>query len=66
MSKMERLIKQFWDVSKPSVATRAPLTEIEQELYEERAAIMQYDAGMSRKDAEMAALQYILGYRHKP
>lgn len=36
------------------------LTEKEKELYEERAAIIEYDAGLTRKEAEQKAMEEIL------
>lgn len=36
--------------------TAATLTPAERELYEERAAIREYDGGMARAEAERAAL----------
>jgi hypothetical protein len=36
------------------------------DLYEERAAIMEYDAGMSRGDAEAAAWADVFGTRPRP
>ena len=36
------------------------LTDDEQEAFEERAAIMEFDAGMTREEAEAAAMQDIL------
>jgi len=65
MSRLEEFSKKFWEMSRPTLAPKAHLTEVERELYEERAAIMEYDAGMPRKEAEMAAMQYILGDRRQ-
>lgn len=39
---------------------RVRLTDDQQEAFEERAAIMEFDAGMTREQAEAAALQDIL------
>lgn len=39
--------------------TLTDLTEKEEEIYEERAAIMEYDANMTRREAEMRALEEI-------
>ena len=36
------------------------LNEDERIDYEERAAIMEYDGGLSRREAELSALEYIL------
>jgi len=35
------------------------LTEHEREIYEERAAIMEYDGGLNRLDAEKEALKHV-------
>lgn len=37
------------------------MTEYEQELFEERAAIMEYDGGMTREEAEREAYKDIMG-----
>ena len=37
----------------------SPLTVDEMELFEERAAIMEYDGGLTREEAEKAALRCI-------
>jgi hypothetical protein len=39
--------------------TVADLTEKEEEIYQERAAIMEYDGNMTRREAEMRALDEI-------
>lgn len=39
------------------------LSEDEKLLFEERAAIMEYDGGLSRREAEAYALEYVLGLR---
>ena len=36
------------------------MTDDEKEHYEERAAIMQYDGGMTREEAEKAAMQEVV------
>ena len=41
------------------------LNDDEQELFEERAAIREYDGGMDRKSAELAAAADVERYRHK-
>jgi len=38
-------------------------TEAERELYEERAAIREYDGGMPRHEAEMRAYEDVLAHR---
>lgn len=40
------------------------MTEDEQDLYEERAAIREYDGGYTREEAEKLALQDIENMRH--
>ncbi len=42
------------------------LTEDEQEAYEERAAILEYDAGMTRPEAERMALEAVIRRRYPP
>lgn len=37
------------------------MTDTEQELFEERAAIMEFDGGMSREEAERKALRLCSG-----
>lgn len=37
------------------------LTPDQREAWEERAAIMEFDGGMTRADAEVAALRLVLG-----
>lgn len=37
----------------------ADLTELERDMYEERAAIYEYDAGLPRREAERKALRDI-------
>ena len=41
----------------------ASMTEAEREDYEERAAIMEYDGGLSREAAERAAWQIVMAKR---
>ena len=43
----------------------ASLTPDELDYYEERAAIMEYDANMTREEAEQRALEMVVG-RRKP
>lgn len=40
-------------------------TAYEKDLYEERAAIMEYDGGLTREEAENAAFRYIWKMRHE-
>ena len=37
------------------------LDQVRREIYEERAAIMEFDAGLTRREAEKLALQDVLG-----
>lgn len=39
------------------------MTESQREAYEERAAILEYDAGLPRKEAERRAREMVLGRR---
>lgn len=39
------------------------MTESQREAYEERAAILEYDAGYPRKEAERLAREMVLGKR---
>lgn len=39
------------------------LTDAEREIFEERAGIMEFDGGLSRGDAERAAIKAVLGRR---
>ena len=41
------------------------MTDNEKEEFEERAAIMEYEAGMPRKEAERLALKYLLQKKPK-
>ena len=40
-------------------------SEVEAEVFAERAAVAEFDAGMSREDAEAAAREYVERYRHE-
>lgn len=42
------------------------MTETEREAYEERAAIMEYDGGLSRRDAEHEAMKAVIRNRNTP
>ncbi len=37
------------------------LDQVRREIYEERAAIMEFDGGLSREDAEYLAMQDVVG-----
>lgn len=50
----------------PGRNPRPTLTEDEHEAFEERAAILEYDAGMSREQAERQALEAVIRRRMKP
>lgn len=41
------------------------LSELEAELFEERAAVLEYDGGMPRRTAETRALTLVLGRRYR-
>ena len=43
--------------------TAIDLTEDQRERFEERAAIMEYDGGMTQQEAERLALVHVLGLR---
>ena len=45
--------------------TVADLSEDEFEFYEERAAIIEYDGGLQREDAERMALDEVISRRQK-
>ena len=40
-----------------------PMTEAQRSLYEERSAILEFDAGLSRSEAEREARRLVLGER---
>jgi len=42
------------------------MTEAEREAFEERAAIMEYDGGLSRRDAEREAMKAVIRNRNTP
>ena len=42
------------------------MTEAEREAYEERAAIMEFDGGLSRRDAEREAMKAVIRNRNTP
>ena len=44
--------------------TPAPLTPAEREDYEERAGILEYEAGLSRPEAERRALEMVIAKRN--
>lgn len=50
----------------PGRNPRPALTEDEREAFEERAAILEYDAGMTRDQAERLALEAVIRRRVKP
>lgn len=41
--------------------TLPPMTDAQRELWEERSAILEFDAGLSRPEAEREALRMVLG-----
>ena len=47
------------------VADALFFSESEQEAFEERAAIMEYEAGLCREEAEQAALELMLKSRNE-
>lgn len=47
--------------SDPEFLSVDSLTEDQRERFEERAAIMEFDGGLSRQDAEQSALHDIIG-----
>ncbi len=50
-------------VAEPIMATRRDLTDDERERFEERAAIVEFDGGLTRREAERLALAGILAAR---
>ncbi|MBD3224386.1 MAG: hypothetical protein GF313_06625 [Caldithrix sp.] len=50
---------------KDEALSRQPLTEEEYEQWQERAAIMQYDGGLSKTEAESLALHTLLEIRNR-
>lgn len=50
----------------PRQNPRPTLTEDEQEAFEERAGIAEFDGGMSREEAEAMALEAIIRRRGNP
>jgi len=67
----ERLVRPTMDalhsqLSQHSQAIHAPLqlSGIEVDAFEERAAIIEYDGGLQRREAEAKALMSVLARRH--
>jgi hypothetical protein len=50
---------------KVEAVSSQPLTEEEYEQWQERAAIMQYDGGLSKTEAESLALHSLLEIRNR-
>ena len=40
--------------------TLPPMTEAQRDLWEERSSILEFDAGLSREEAERAALRMVM------
>jgi len=60
-----KLISTIPDHTTPVDSTFSFLNTIEEEYFEERAAIMQYDGGLSQPDAEEEAFRLLLQRRQQ-
>ena len=62
-SSSERSVSRMSQVAMPIMAMRLDLTDDERERFEERAAIVEFDGGLTRREAERLALAGILAAR---